>query len=158
MDVSGLSTIRDFSEGWVDGAGRPAPKLSSWEYLSFACGMPDAAAFATLFWPEFMVDEGAVFLQERFSADALEQFIGRGSSRLEAAAVVNHVHVGDLFPYRVEQIDSEVAMFLAEVLRSCWSAKVSAEFGEGVVEIVIDPGVEDPQLVLVQRTLLPCGL
>ncbi len=157
MDVSSLSTIREFVNGWVDAEGLPVDPPSPWGYLALSSGLHHAAAFAKLFWPDFIVVDGLVFLSERYEPGAIDPFLTQGLSPLEAAALLNHVHIGDLFPEHPEQRSDEVDGFLAQTLQESWMSKAARQFGEGVISVEFDLGLSDPQLFVLQHRLLDSG-
>lgn len=71
----------------------------------------------------------------------------QGLTAVEAQALINHVHVHDLFSYS-EAADDETASYLADVLRDPWTAKLRQEHPGSTVRVEIDPGISDPQVVV----------
>ena len=154
LEVANLSTIRDYSIGWVTQDGDPVKPFSPWQYLGYICGLHDAAAFVTLFLPEFCIHEGMIFLSKEFDKETYESYIASGFSDQEISFMINHVHVIDLFPYKPEQIDSEVAQFVGNGLAESWTAKLEREFGSGSAYVELEEPETDPQLIIKQGSLI----
>lgn len=110
--------------------------------------MHQAAAFATLFWPEFLVHDDRIFLKERFSSAQYAALLDQGLSGSEAQALMNHVHIDDLLGYNDDAADLETATHLAEVLAQAWAAKIQLDYPGSAARVEIDPGYSDPQVIL----------
>jgi len=115
------------------------PEYRIWNYLDAKANLDLAAAFSTLFWPDFVEVGGCIFLAERFSAwTGLPEDFSKLSreERRSYEALVNHVHIYDLFStkstIRIEPPEGgpiifrdaiyslELKEYLAQVLQVCW--------------------------------------
>jgi hypothetical protein len=100
-----------------------------------------AAAFATLFWPTFVESRGCVLLAERYDEDAFEAWRqSLNGDRRGIEAVVNHVHIWDIFDPDAEGMPGDVLEALVEVLVGGWEAALKDAFpGRHFrVEVVLD--------------------
>jgi len=133
---------------------RAHPRGSVWNWLSIASDIAVAAAFGKLFWPDFVVHEGGIFLREIFSEETYNEWKAQpGITTRDIERVMNHVHIYDLFMNSKGRMPDEGAVFyLAALLAKLWSLRAAEEFGHDrvVVELVDEEAAEGPILILSQ--------
>jgi hypothetical protein len=145
-----LPIIADFGGSLRSADGSPAPPLSAWEFLNFKSGLQVAIAYSSLFWPEFIVHDGLVFLSHKFSIDSFDRAIANGLSASASQASLNHVHVWDLFTFCDEQFSQPFANYLAQVLQASWAAKLASDFPMLGVTVALVDGGYGPELIVRQ--------
>lgn len=80
--------------------------------------------FAKLFWPEFKVVDGRVFVAELFDAGVYRDHLSNGQSQAAAQFWLNLLEVTGVF----DGLSNEQAIGVAELLTKCWNAKLHDEF------------------------------
>lgn len=111
-------------------SSRHGIKSSPWTFLSETGDFQRAVLWSKLFWPEFVEQDGGVFLAENFTPETYEQWRKElaGDMR-EIERAMNHVHVYDLFLNSPDNdVDAAVYEYLARVLAQCWTAALKAAF------------------------------
>jgi hypothetical protein len=117
----------------------PEPEYGMWDYLDAKANLDLVAVCGKLFWPDFIEVGDCIFLAEQFPkwSDPPEDFSQLSPSQRQSyEALVNHVHIYDLFPaksgLRTEPSDGgpiilkdavyslELKEYLAQVLLVCW--------------------------------------
>ena len=81
--------------------------------------------FAKLFWPDFKVLDGLVYLSELFEPERYRNLLGEGRNSTEVQYWMNLLEVTGLF----DELSTGDAMFIAEALATNWNSKMAAEFG-----------------------------
>jgi len=98
-----------------------------------------AAAYASLFWPAFVVVRGRVFRQG-VTEQVVDSWLGGISGNLQATqATINHLHLLDVqHPGVWGDATDEQMRYLGNMLRTTWSAKLAMDFPERkfVVEFI----------------------
>lgn len=120
-----------------------------WDYLSHQGGATLAVAFAALFSPSFIEFRGCILLAEHFSEDNFEHWWQRLDGRRgEVEAIVNHLHLWDLFD--PEEVPDLALVELAQVLAGCWRAALAAEFPNRAFAVTVTDTDDDygPTVVL----------
>lgn len=115
---------------WNNGAGID---VDSW--ISCVGSHQHAAAYARLFWPEFVLHEDCVL----FAGFRKEDFGGfmestRGD-RKATEAVMNHRHITDLFPYSKPEPPRELLIYVGRMLKEMWSAKLRRDFPDRPIHV-----------------------
>jgi hypothetical protein len=117
----------------------PEPEYGMWDYLDAKANLDLAAVFSKLFWPDFIEVGDCIFLAEQYPkwSDPPEDLSRLSPERRQSyEALVNHVHIYDLFPakssLRIEPPDGgpiilrdavyslELKEYLAQVLLVSW--------------------------------------
>ena len=80
--------------------------------------------FAKLFWPEFKVVDGRVFVAELFDAGVYREHLSNGQSQAATQFWLNLLEVTGVF----DDLSNEQAIIVAESLSKCWNAKLHDEF------------------------------
>jgi hypothetical protein len=101
-----------------------------WDYLAAHGTYELAAAFSRLFWPEFVEVEGCVLLAEKYDAQNFVQWQHQlAGDRHQLEAVINHLHVYDLFPNDPgDHLDQAVLEDISQTLLRCWQAALHEAF------------------------------
>ncbi|HYG64313.1 MAG TPA: hypothetical protein VEL74_17175 [Thermoanaerobaculia bacterium] len=94
-----------------------------------------AVGYSTIFWPRFVEFEGYV-LRDGFSVDSLRGFQHRcAGDRKAVEAVMNHLHIADIQHYGCEDISRERIVYLGQVLREIYEAKLAWQFPQRRFEV-----------------------
>lgn len=87
------------------------------------------AAYASLFWPDFVSVAECVILAEHYSAPALERWLRYfAGDRARTEQMMNQLHVDDLCQEKEPDVDPTVSTLVAETLASCWRAALTHAF------------------------------
>lgn len=85
-----------------------------------------------MMWPAALVHEDRVYLARSFSTDGIEQWkqtdTYRDGGMPAVQAVMNHVHVSDLFPTVADTVSAENFEFVAQVLGAAWRGRLETAF------------------------------
>ena len=125
---------------WMMETGRPG----FWQYLNIVAHEEMAAAFATLFWPEFIEVEGCVLLREHYEAANFASWKDTlKGDRQQIEAMINHVHLCDLFLNNNPLGGSHprVLAYLGQTLARSWPHALQETFPEKHFVVDYD---EDP--------------
>ena len=107
---------------WNNGAGID---LRSWIQASGNFRL--AIGYSTVFWPRFKLC-GDYIVREEVTAEGVQAWEeGRGGDKRGIEATMNHLHIADLH-YGSEDITRERILFLADVLKEAYSAKLAWQF------------------------------
>lgn len=119
LDVSILPIFEKYkkdNESWI-------PDFDTWSYLNLRADFDLAAAFAKLFWPDFVEVDGCVLLQREYSPEAFAEWMERfDGDRRAVESMLNHVHISDLFLNSRKDVTypGELYDFLAHALMLGW--------------------------------------
>jgi hypothetical protein len=150
FDYSSLTGLKDFSKGWSRSNGSPVGVFSPWEYLYHSSSLHQATAFTSLFFPSFARHDDLVFLAAKFDQGNYESLLGGGASPLDAAALINHVHVVWLFAEVEDPVDTLPIVHLAKSLRDSWNWALSKQYPKSGACFMVEGPPYDPELVLHQ--------
>lgn len=81
--------------------------------------------FSRLFWPDFRVVDGLIFVAELFEEGRYQGLLNEGRSSTEAQFWMNLLEITGLF----DELATDEAMSIAEVLAASWNSKLNSEFG-----------------------------
>jgi hypothetical protein len=136
-------------------AGQQNGNLSYWNYLAMRAELDVAAVLSKLLFPDLVEVQNCILLAEQFDpatfATWQQQFPGE-EAKIEA--VMNHVHVYDLFLNAPQQhYPLELYEYLARVLLQCWRQTVEAQFPDRtfVFELTSEPEDYGPTLTFYQQ-------
>jgi hypothetical protein len=88
-----------------------------------------AIAYGDLFWPAFVEHDDCVLLRERFEPANFQTWMAStNGDRRRVEAVLNHMHITDLFGDRGERPTHEQVLYLGRLLRDMWAVKLSHDF------------------------------
>jgi hypothetical protein len=119
LDTSVLPIFQRYkkdNESWI-------PDFDTWSYLNLRADFDLAAAFAKLFWPDFVEVDGCVLLQREYSPEAFAELMERyDGDRRAVESLLNHVHITDLFLNSSRDVTypDELYEFLAQTLIYGW--------------------------------------
>ena len=134
-------------------------KFISWQieftptnnYLQFAratSSAEDVFKYAAILYPKFINIEGVVILEDHYTKKNWEQW-RQTHSPLEAARVVNHVHIEDFLPNN-PQMGTELEKGFGELLTFFWQMAVDVQFPKEKIEVEFDGAVID----IVQESII----
>lgn len=95
--------------------------------------------FASIFWPEFIVVDGCIFLKDSYCKETFETWMESMNGDLEEVqGVMNHTHIYDLFQgEKGKTLNIQQVSYLSKILLSAWSAKIKQDFPDLSVEVQI---------------------
>jgi hypothetical protein len=128
-----LASLVPETETWQN--GQPVG-LEGWIYALGS--FEQMIAYGELFWPDFVEHDGCI-LRTGFTVESYRGFMEQtGGDKRAVEAVINHVHISDLFAQPTGPSD-EQAVYLGRLLREMWEAKLAREFPDRVFSVVFDP-------------------
>jgi hypothetical protein len=108
---------------WNDGSGID---LESW--VTVVGRYDHAIAYATIFWPDFVVHDGCVF-RHRPSEETYGKWLASlDGDRSKVESVINHLHITDMFTSEGVDPTPRVLMHVAQLLKDMWSCKLDRDF------------------------------
>ncbi len=115
-----LTTLIPTTLPWNQG---PRVDVWGWRYHTGDCGQ--AIAYGELFWPDFLVHDGCVLWAEGFDESNYRSFMDQTSGdRRAVEAVMNHVHIADLFESPRADPSIDQMLYLGRLLQEIWSVKL----------------------------------
>lgn len=120
-----------------------------------------AIGYATIFWPDFVIYEGCIFVRPPDDANFRqwkEVFKGDLS---ETEKMINHRHIMDIFLNSAYPPTREILRHLGKVLKSMWECRIQRDFPEKrvVVEFFEDDNASlvDGYILTVYQVRPPTG-
>ena len=135
---------------WEEHNGHP---FTPDEWISCVGDYEHAIGYAELFWPEFHEYDGCVFVGSIPDIENYENWLKQTKGNKQSVeAVINHVHITDLF--QAEQLSPSEAQikYLGNKLKEMWLTKAKAEFPSKDISVEFNEGDEN-DLVEYQITL-----
>lgn len=111
-------------------SANPESNISGFDYLHTVYKSQGLAAdfilwFAKLFWPEFKIADGLVFVAELFDSERYQALLNGGMRAAEAQFWMNLLEITGLF----DDLSSNQAVEIATSLTDSWNAKLHQEVG-----------------------------
>lgn len=132
------------------------PDLTLWDYIAYSAHPELAAAFCSLFWPDFVEIEDCVFLAENFKKHSFDEWRTKlEGDRVKLESLINHVHVYDLFPNSSSGlVDLTAYEQVGRTLLKCWSCALSERFPDKQFKFVFstEPDEYGPTLTFYQES------
>lgn len=127
-EASELAWVPDLTPvGWVYYAGTPG----------------QAIAYANLFWPKFTEHDGCILRDEAFEIENFNTWMqSTAGNRREVEAVINHVHILDIFGNEAATPTLQQVLCLGRFLKATWEAKLKLEFPSKDITVSFP---EDPE-------------
>ncbi len=85
--------------------------------------------FAKLFWPDFKIIDGMVFIAELFDSEHYQSLLDDGRSSAEAQFWMNLLEITGLF----DDLSADQAMSVAKAFTASWNSKLVSDFGVAAV-------------------------
>ena len=149
VDFGALPIVKSAVEKLQPGLGQAATVLEEWDCVGLLFDVQQAAALLSLFWPEFVVRDGLVFLKQ-MNPKSFSTGVLNGLNTVQAQRSANHVYVFDSLSNR-DGVGSEIFSFVGDALAQAWQAKVDREFPELKVTVNIFDDEYGPALELWQE-------
>lgn len=115
------------------------PGLAEWNngngidvhgYLSCIARYDHAVAYATLFWPDFVLHDDCVFFHPP-DPDTYRNWMTQcKGDRAQVEAVMNHHHIVDIFLNSEIEPTREAVLHLGRLLKDMWQCRLRASFPE----------------------------
>lgn len=137
MNVTDLPWVKQWQEAF---GGTPG----IWDYLAQEGSLTLALAFAALFWPSFVEIQGCVLLCDRYQPKNFQQWWDQLEGRVsQIEAMINHIHLWDLFDPQKETLPESALEELAYILATCWECALHHAFPDRVFRVTVSTGDED---------------
>ncbi|MEO9898920.1 MAG: hypothetical protein ABJD13_10650 [Paracoccaceae bacterium] len=101
-----------------------------------------AIAVCRLFVPNFVEQDGCVFLEHKFELDNFRILQAQLDSRAQIENLINHTHVYDLFRSNSE-FDERSFIELADLLATMWERALSIAFDDREFEVLATNSDQD---------------
>jgi hypothetical protein len=99
-----------------------------------------AVAFSRLFWPEFIARNGCIVRADGFSPENFDRWwTETGGNRRSIECSLNVVHVADLVPSDVTELDPSVLDYLGSAIAEMWHARLGQLFPQRRFEVKYSP-------------------
>ncbi len=140
------------------------PELAEWQEVNGAdfsaddwiCGIgrfDHAIGYLTVFWPSLYEHDGCIFVGGKPDEENYQSWLkSTEGNKKSVEAVLNHVHIIDLFQGNDTPPTEEQIIYIGNVLKDIWSYKAKVEFPERDISIEFYEGTKD-DLVEYQVTL-----
>lgn len=120
----GLHRYPAWRAGWAD-----KKSIDVFSYISSECNPEDLLLCSKLLLPDFVVVDGAVFLEHKYDAGAFDSWSTQfGGDLCAIEKMVNHTHTYDVFEGCTDDIDEAVFTQLAEVFSLSWRLLLRDKF------------------------------
>lgn len=94
-----------------------------------------ALAYTSIFWPEFILFNGCIFIQE-INDQIFEAWYKNSNGNLKSIeATINHRHLKDLFG---SDASKEQYLYLGKIIKSMWETKIITQFPNRHITIDFD--------------------
>lgn len=108
-----------------------------------------------MFWPAFVQHEGCIFRRDLDAATYQDWMKSLNGDTAKVEAMVNRVHIADLFLSSGYQPDRSLLLHFGQVLKEMWSCKLARDFPGRSFEIELrsdSHNALDVQLTFFQRS------
>jgi hypothetical protein len=128
--------------------------FDSWDYAASEGGATMAIAMASLFWPTFVDVDGCVLLDRTSGSSSFQGWREKLKDDRDVEAMLNHVHLWDLFDPDGEGVPNETMDELANIIAKCWLAALKDQFPERTFDVAVtgEPDDYGPTITVSQRT------
>ena len=99
-------------------------------FLCYIARYDHAIAYATLFWPDFILHDECVFLDPPDAKTYSNWMVQCKGDRTQVEAVMNHHHIVDIFVNSEVEPSREIVLHLGRLLKDMWQCKLQASFPE----------------------------
>jgi hypothetical protein len=111
-------------------------KVTVFEYISFNVHPEDVLIISSLFFPNLVEVNGAVFLEMQYSYNSYLSWLNHfGSDRQALEKMMNHVHMYDIFGHS-NNVDDTVYEQVGMLLQIAWTKHFKSEYPDK--NIVVD--------------------
>ena len=124
--------------GWNDGAGITIPA-----WISGIGRFDHALGYVSIFWPDFVQYQCCILRQLPDSDNFQEWMKVMSGDIAKIEAMMNHVHILDLFVGSEYQPNKPLLLKLGQVLKDMWSCKLAHEFPSMGFTVELDVEAED---------------
>lgn len=135
----GLARYESWKSGWVE-----KEKVDEFSYISNMCNPEDVLLSCKLFFPDFVVVRGGVFLGSKFDGDIFDCWFKQFGGDLQAVEkMINHTHLYDVFDGCSEDVDDRVFAQLSEVVALSWRLVLNNKFPERKFNVDVSNSDQD---------------
>jgi hypothetical protein len=118
--------------------------MGVWNFLSREGSATLAIAYSTLFWPSFIEVQSCVLLRHRYKEETFIKWLDHfGGRARDVEAMINHVHLWDLFDPESEGVPEEAMEDLAYIVSKCWEAALRDSFPSRSFEVTVSSTADD---------------
>lgn len=102
-------------------------------YIFDQCRPDHALLFSKMFFPDFVVVEGGVFLERNFSNEAFDRCFGLAAGDLsKTERLLNAVKIYDVFGQGASDVSEDIFLQLCNVIGFAWRMVLKEKFPEKV--------------------------
>lgn len=115
------------------------PPLSLFDYLSMEVGFPALVSVVSLLRPRFRLERGCVLLDAHYEPSNLDLWWNElGGDRPRVEAVINHVHLWDLFAPDADDPAAEpLLQSVAEEIAASWRCVLAESFPNRAFQVIV---------------------
>ncbi len=122
---------------------RLIPELAEWDsgqgidaesWVTMICNFQMTVAYTTVFWPEFVVVDDCVFLED-YAREFYETMRNKGTSRRDMEQMLNHQHIADIHSYGDPNATRERVVFIGNILKEIYECKLGQTFPDRVFSV-----------------------
>jgi len=115
---------------WNNGAGiDPASWINCYARYDMAMG------YAMLFWPDFVLYEDCVFIQQPDPQSYASWMKSCNGDKTQVEGTINHRHITDMFLNSEVQPTKEMVIHIGRLLKDMWSCRLKRDFPERNIQI-----------------------
>ena len=100
--------------------------------------------FSRLIWPELVKLEGKIYLADIADKERIRKNNAEGIDQSRNQVFINAFCLTDLFDHAEEDIEEDLLLYLAEMLRQSWTAKIAQDFPESTARVIVDNCLDEP--------------
>jgi hypothetical protein len=120
----GLARYGAWKLQWADQDG-----IDEFAYISTECNPEDLLLSSKLFFPDFVMANGGVFLDHKYDESTFEIWFKQFNGDLQATEkMINHTHLYDVFDGCLVGVDDKVFEQLAEIFALSWRMLLNKNF------------------------------
>lgn len=109
---------------WVDQKG-----VGVYSYISEQCHPEQMLLFSKVFFPDFLVVDGGVFLERNFTTEVFNaRMVELNGDLARVEKILNNVHIYDLFDQCAEDVSDSIFLQLCNVLSFSWRLVLKEKF------------------------------
>lgn len=114
--------------------------FSLWDYLFAVTDVEIAIAFTKLFWPNFVEQDGGIFLAEVFEIELYEQLKAElGEEDITAIErALNQQHIDEMLP-GAEKVGAENVLYLGQAIAQMWDSRLKSLYPQRRFQVECKP-------------------
>lgn len=106
--------------------GRDRMTLEKWAHCTG--NYRQLAGYGRILWPSFIEHDDCVFHLEGFAEKGYKEWLKHLRDKTRVEAMINHVHILDMFPADQDKPSRELVLYLGRLLKDVWQTKLNRDF------------------------------